>query len=127
MALVAYDDSDSDNSEETQRPALVSKGTTTGKQTVKIGLPFNDVVSIVHLPSRHYYTVGFEAGLPDCIAFYLRAAPNVIVHSNLYNLSYSSVTVWCAICLLQSVDSDDSDDETAAPVIRRPKPVNYHV
>lgn len=47
MALVAYDDSESEDNEETikyNRPALVSKKTE--KQTVKIGLPFNNLVSL---------------------------------------------------------------------------------
>lgn len=42
MALVSYDDSGSDDNEETgdyKRPAVVSK-------TVKIGLPFNNIVSL---------------------------------------------------------------------------------
>ena len=47
MALVAYDDSESDDNEETQDynyPPFVSKKTATEKQTVKIGLPFNNLV-----------------------------------------------------------------------------------
>lgn len=46
MALVAYDDSGSEDNEETEdynRPAVVSK---TEKPTVKIGLPFNNLVSL---------------------------------------------------------------------------------
>ena len=47
MALVAYDDSGSeDNEEKTEdynRPAVVSK---TEKPTVKIGLPFNNLVGL---------------------------------------------------------------------------------
>ena len=47
MALVAYDDSASeDNEEKTEdynRPAVVSK---TEKPTVKIGLPFNNLVGL---------------------------------------------------------------------------------
>ena len=46
MALVAYDDSGSEDNEETEdynRPAVVSK---TEKPIVKIGLPFNNLVSL---------------------------------------------------------------------------------
>ena len=46
MALVAYDDSGSEDNEETKdynRPAVVSK---TEKPTVKIGLPFNNLVGL---------------------------------------------------------------------------------
>lgn len=49
MALVAYDDSESDDNEEAQdynRPPFVSTKTATEKQTVKIGLPFNNLVSL---------------------------------------------------------------------------------
>lgn len=48
MALVAYDDSDSEDNgatEDDYRPAVVSKKITTEKQTVKIGLPFSNLVS----------------------------------------------------------------------------------
>ena len=53
MALVAYDDSESDDNVEIQdynRPPLVSRKTATEKQTVKIGLPFNNLVSLKCIP-----------------------------------------------------------------------------
>ena len=53
MALVAYDDSESDDNVETGPPALVFTKTATEKQTVKqtvkIGLPFNNLVSLENL------------------------------------------------------------------------------
>ena len=44
MALVAYDDSESDDNEEVSRPTLITTKTAT-KQTIKIGLPFSNLVS----------------------------------------------------------------------------------
>lgn len=64
MALVAYDDSESEDNEENEnynRPALVSKKTE-GKQTIKIGLPFNNLVSLStvlinrSIPSTSWYS-----------------------------------------------------------------------
>ena len=46
MALVVYDDSESDENEEVSRPALASTKTAAEKRTVKIGLPFNNLVSL---------------------------------------------------------------------------------
>ena len=45
MALVAYDDSESDDNEEVSRPTLVTTKTAAEKQKIKIGLPFNNLVS----------------------------------------------------------------------------------
>ena len=56
MALVAYDDSGSEDNEETEdynRPAVVSK---TEKPTVKIGLPFNNLVSLRQSGSSSFPT-----------------------------------------------------------------------
>ena len=55
MALVAYDDSESDDNEESRdNKARAFVPTSTGKQTVKIGLPFNNLVSLwADIACRH--------------------------------------------------------------------------